>query len=69
MYEAAQTVLRNAGRPMTANEIYDEIIKNQLFTFGAKDPVAVLKQTLRKKSQAENPIFTKVESNKFQLAT
>ena len=68
MYEAAEKVLRDAGRPMAVNDIYEEIIKNQLFTFGAKDPVAVLKQTLRKKSVSENPIFVKVEQNKFNLA-
>ena len=51
MYEAAQAVLKDAGKPMHVKDICDEIVRRDLFTFGAKDPRAVLSQTLRKKSQ------------------
>ncbi len=50
IYEAATQVMRQSGRPMTAKEIYDAIIKEQLFKFEAKDPISVVNQTLRKKS-------------------
>jgi hypothetical protein len=46
MFEAAQQILRDAGRPMHAREIHSEIVRRGLFRFGAKDPVAVLGQTL-----------------------
>jgi hypothetical protein len=44
--EAALKVLRSSGRPMSPQEIYDQICKEKLFSFGAKDPVAILKAQL-----------------------
>lgn len=67
MHEAAAEVLRAEREPMDAKSIYRKIIEKQLFTFGAKDPIAVLNQTLRKKSQGENAMFRKVEPNKYTL--
>ena len=52
--EAAQTVLRDTGRAMHVNDIYEEIIRRNLYHFGAKSPKSVLSQTIREKSTA-NP--------------
>lgn len=52
--EAAQTVLRDAGKPLSVQKIYDEIIKRNLYSFGAKNPKSVLSQTIKEKSDA-NP--------------
>jgi len=72
IYEAAVSVLRETGHPMHAKDIYNEIAKRGLFKFGAKDPVSIVAQTLRKKS--DNPInkgdvvFTRQAENTYGLA-
>ncbi len=72
IYEAAQQVLRDAGRPMHVKAIHDEIVKRGLFKFGAKEPVAIVGQTLRKKSRVPinkgGVLFEKVGQNTYQLA-
>lgn len=72
IYEAAQQVLRDAGRPMHVKDIHDEIVKRGLFNFGAKEPVAIVGQTLRKKSHVPinkgKVMFEKVGQNTYQLA-
>lgn len=72
MFEAAQQVLRDAGRPMHAREIHAEIVKRGLFSFGAKDPVAVLGQTLREKSDVSGnkgkALFTRGGPNTYSIA-
>ena len=67
IYEAAESVLRDAGRPMAAKEIHAEIVRRGLFEFGAKDPVSVVTQTLRKKSLGERPTFRKVGPSTYDL--
>ena len=52
--EAAQTVLKDAGRALSVNEIYDEIMNRNLYTFGAKNPKGVMSQAIRERSDA-NP--------------
>lgn len=69
---ACQEVLKSTNMPMTPGEIYDEIMKRDLFKFGAQNPTSVVAQTLRKKSNA-NPkatqiLFTAVEKGKYMLA-
>ena len=49
--EAALKVLRSSNKPMTAEEIYHHICTEKLFTFGAKDPISILKAQLRRNSQ------------------
>ncbi len=72
IYEAAVAVLREAGHPMQAKDIYNEIAKRKLFQFGAKNPTAILAQTLRKKSDAPlnkgEIIFVKKSDNTYALA-
>lgn len=52
--DAVKTVLREAGHAMSVNEIYDEIMKRNLYTFGAKNPKGVMSQAIRERSDA-NP--------------
>jgi uncharacterized protein with PhoU and TrkA domain len=72
IYEAAELVLRDAGQPMHVREIHKEIAKRGLFTFGAKDPAAIVAQTLRKKSdQSSNTsevVFIRKGNNIYGLA-
>ena len=46
--EAIKKVLREAKRPLNHKETYQEIINNQYYSFGAKDPVAVVRGEIRK---------------------
>lgn len=52
--DAVKTVLREAGHAMSVNEIYDEIMKRNLYTFSAKNPKGVMSQAIRERSDA-NP--------------
>lgn len=70
--EAAQTVLQNSEKAMSVNEIYDQIIERNLYSFGAKNPKGVLAQTIREKSSA-NPkakqvLFYAVGQGTYTLA-
>jgi hypothetical protein len=73
IYEAATQVMRKSGQPMTSKEIYDAIIREQLFKFEAKEPVSVVNQTLRKKSDVPankgKVLFKRVGQNTFTLAS
>jgi len=40
-------MLRQSGEPMSARRIYEAIIEQDLFRFGAKEPLAILSATLR----------------------
>ena len=70
--DAAQTALKTENRPMHLNEIYDVIINQGLYTFGAKDPKAVLSRTIRMKSTANakesKPLFRQVSQSTYELA-
>jgi hypothetical protein len=48
---AAIKAINLAGSALTAREIYDVILENNLYTFIAKDPYAILKSTLRKHTE------------------
>ena len=69
--EAAQTVLKEQGRPMSVNEIYDEIMRRNLYNFGAKNPKSVLSQAIRSKSTANSkapqPLFKQTSQNTYEL--
>lgn len=52
MAEAAQIVLKGAGKAIHIDDIYDEILRRSLNHVGAKDPKAILSQMIRKKSAA-----------------
>lgn len=74
MLEAALLVLNKTNTPMSIDEIYAQILKDQLFAFGAKDPISILKAQLRKntvgfegKSAVDKPKLKQLENKKFTL--
>jgi len=50
IYEAAKMVLNEGSGPMSAKEIYSEIVRRELYSFGAKNPVSVLSQAMGDRS-------------------
>jgi|CryBogDrversion2_7_1035282.scaffolds.fasta_scaffold313336_1 restriction system protein len=74
MLEASIKVLTQAGKPLTAQEIYELIIKDNLFTFGAKKPISVLQSQLRQsciefngKTASKNPKLKQDSDKRFSL--
>jgi len=49
--DAVQKVIREAGQPMTANEVYNQIVAQDLRKFGAKDPVSIVNTVLRRHTE------------------
>lgn len=52
--EAAELVLKNADKALSVDEIYAEIIQQNLFTFGAKNPKSVMSQAIKHRSDANS---------------
>ena len=52
--EAATEALKRAGRALCAKEIYDAIIADDLYSFGAKDPISVLRTELLRRCENVN---------------
>ena len=48
--EAALKVLKTENRPLNAEEIYNLICKGNLYSFGAKDPLSIVRAELRRHS-------------------
>ena len=71
IYEAAKEVLEASEGAMHARDIHAEIVRRNLFKFGAKNPIAVLSQTLSDKSiggrKTTEPVFEKTAPGTFQL--
>lgn len=70
--EAAVTVLREAGQPLTVDEIYERIVAKGLFEFRAQQPKSVLQRQLRKHSEGidmklsrDEKCFRVVDGKKF----
>ena len=53
--DACADVLGKAEGPLTAEEIYDEIQRRGLYEFRAKDPLSIVRGTLRKHLRASQP--------------
>lgn len=72
IYEAAQTVLKEAGKPMHARDIYRQIVEKGLCSFGAQDPVSIVSQSLRKKSigarGSSGNVFKRIGPGTYALA-
>jgi restriction system protein len=72
MLDAALTVLKKSNAPMSAEDIYKQICQENLFSFGAKDPLSILKAQLRKntlgfegKAALQKPKLKQLENKKF----
>lgn len=48
IHEVISDVLRKAGKPMSAREIYEEITAQGLYEFNAKDPASIVRGQLRR---------------------
>lgn len=46
--DACVAALREAGKPLSSDEIYERVVENGLYEFGAKDPKSMVRATLRK---------------------
>ena len=51
IHEVASEVLANAGRPMTAYEVHEAIVRDGLYSFQAKDPLSIVRNQLRRHSE------------------
>lgn len=73
MFEAARVVLADAGSPMHAKDIYAEIVKRDLYKFGAKNPISVLSQSLSERSvgnkKNREELFTRTGPGTYLLAS
>ncbi|WP_350225519.1 restriction endonuclease [Vibrio parahaemolyticus] len=63
IYEAAIEALNYIKKPATASEVYEAIVDKQLYAFGAKKPVEVLRVTMDK--HTKNKAFSKMNSDRF----
>lgn len=54
--EAVTEVLREARRSMTAEEIYEEIVRRKLYVFGAQSPTNVVRITIER--SCENSLYS-----------
>lgn len=63
IYEAAIAALNHIREPATASEVYEAIIARDLYVFGAKKPVEVLRVTMDKHSK--NKSFTKMNADRY----
>ena len=65
--EAAVQVLRQRGEAMSIKDIYDEIVGQGLYSFGAKSPRSVLSGTLRNHvKKSEDPKVIEVSSGTYK---
>ncbi len=70
--EAALTILKNSEKALSIQEIYDEVIRQNLYTFGAKNPKGVMSQAIRERSdaniKAKTVMFKSLENGLYRAA-
>jgi dnd system-associated protein 4 len=73
---AAEEALKNIGHPATITEIYDEIVRSQLFAFNTPTPEHVLRTTIRRHTgnvervdSSSMIIFSMVDDEVYAVAT
>lgn len=66
-------VLITAGRPMTAQEVYDEITAKNLYEFKAKSPIGIVRNALSRHSvqnthacASKHKCFSQREDGRFE---
>jgi hypothetical protein len=69
--QAAIQAIREIGRPASSVEIFEHIVRENLYVFKAKDPQSVLKSALRRHRltpKGKTTVLVKeVENNKYQI--
>ena len=67
--EAAVEVLGRRGEPLSVKDIYEEILRSGLYSFGAKNPRSVLSGTLRKHVKTSpSPKVIEVSNGVYKLS-
>ena len=76
IHEAARVVLEKRNAPMSAKEIYDQIVLENLYEFNAKDPVSVVRSPLRRpsintnmKASSSHRCFRVASNGTFEIAS
>ncbi|MEI4549801.1 restriction endonuclease [Pseudoalteromonas spongiae] len=71
---AAKRVLETSNKPLSARQIYSKILENNLYKFGARDPLAALRIQIERHCEgtswsveAKNKLFSKNEDGEFSL--
>ena len=74
IHQAVAKVLRTSGQPLTAEEIYSQIVANGLYRFLARDPLHVLESQLRRHcnnlsfpSARRKKYFTRLDGGRYAL--
>lgn len=74
IHKAISQVLRDSGRPLTADEILLQITSGGLYSFNAQNPLAIVTSTLRRHckelnfpSAREMKFFSRAEGGKWAL--
>jgi len=72
--DCIRKILNQSKEPLSISEIFDEIIKNNLYSFNAKDPKTIVRQQLRRHcaglsfpSAMPNKYFRQTEKGKYVL--
>ena len=75
IHQVAADVIKEHGRAMTANEVYEAMKSNGLYEFKAKNPATVVRSQLRRhsrnvesKNKVGQGIFILTDDGKFDLA-
>jgi len=70
--EAAKQALKELGRPASAQEIYNQILSKDLYRFGAKKPLGILRSELQRncvdfqgKTRSPSPCLQKDASGRY----
>jgi restriction system protein len=66
--DACVEVLKEEGKALTAEEIYERVVAKNLYGFGAKDPLAVLRQTIRKHLKRQSGLLIREDTPKHYRA-
>lgn len=69
LHQAAYKVLLAADRPLHPREVYERILAERLFHFGAQDPISVVASTLRRRSAGAGGVetmFEKIGTNLYK---
>ena len=72
--EAIEVVLSQRQQALSLQEIYEEICRQKLYEFKAKDPIGVVRSQLKRncegapvKNTATRAIFTKTDDGRFGM--
>ena len=75
IHQIAAEVIKQNGHPMTAQQIYQIMVDENLYNFKAKNPANVVRSQLRRhtknvesKNKVGSEMFVMTDDGKFELA-